>query len=214
MVRKYYNDLETDSSQKVLNALAASGTDFVLIGGWAVNRYVKQQRSKDVDVAVDPTVLQRFKDRYGIGKYGIDVFYSIVDGVYVDLFVQGISDRELTVPIGEIVKNCKRIEGVKVVDRNMLLLLKLSGYFREDRIKHDKDIVDAVSLIFYADIDMQAVKRYVDTYHIDERKGPMGMLEYLDTCEHLWEFVASSKQEYTRLGKAAKESINRVFYGR
>lgn len=210
MPRIYYNYLETYKSSKLLNKIA-NKVDFVLIGGWAVNSYVNIQASKDIDIAINPDKLEFFRE-YGIQDYNINIKYSVIDDVTVDLFVNGISDKELTLPINEIFKNNVIKGNIKVVDKNMLVLLKLCGYFRDDIIKINKDIIDVVSLLFYADINLEYVKKYVDKYKIDERKGSMGMLEYLEKGERLWDFVCETKEEYTNLKNKSKKKIKNIFY--
>ncbi len=212
MPRQYYNKVHTEKSFRLLQKLAGE-VEFVLIGGWAVNYYVKQQNSLDIDIIIAPETLEYFK-KYGIDNYGIDVMYTTIDAVRVDLFVQGISDKELLIPIPEIISSSARIGGVKVVKKEVLMLLKFGGYFSFDRTKTDKDIIDVVGLLFYGSIDLDEVKRYTDKYGIDERKGPVGMLEYLDKGEKYWDFITDSREEYQRLKEKAKADINKVFYNK
>jgi len=47
------------------------------------------------------------------------------------------------------------IEGIKVVDKERLLLLKLWGYFRADERKIRKDMLDVLSLILYGNTDLE-----------------------------------------------------------
>lgn len=209
MPRTYYNYLETDKSRDMLSRITGK-VDFVLIGGWAVNLYVDIQRSKDIDIAISPEQLEYFR-KYGVHDYGISVKYSVINDVSIDLFINGISDKELTIPINEIFKHSVIMRGMKVVDKNMLLLLKLCGYFREDTIKLDKDIIDVVSLLFYAGLDINQIRDYIDKYKIDERRGHTGMLEYLDKSERLWEFISNTKDEYIKFKTGVKKEINSVF---
>ena len=210
MVRKYYNDFETDRSMQALRELGAV-VDFVLIGGWAVNSYVKLQKSKDVDIAISAEELEYFKS-HGLSKHGIDTFYAIIDGIIVDIFVQGFSDRELTIPINRILSTYNTIENIKVAEKEMLILLKLCGYFSEDRIKIEKDIIDVVSLLFYCEIDLNKVKAYIEEYKIDERRGQAGILEYLDKGAVLWEYITDTEEEYRKLRGKYKAEINKLFY--
>jgi len=80
------------------------------------------------------------------------VKYSIINGVYVDLFIEDFSDKELPVPVSTILKEYNIIEGIKVVDKELLLLLKLWGYFRADEQKLRKDMLDVLGLMLYGDI--------------------------------------------------------------
>ncbi len=210
MVRKYYNDFETDKSMELLKELSTA-VDFVLIGGWAVNFYVKMQKSKDVDVVIPTEALAYFK-AYGINKHGINAFYSTIRGITVDIFVQGFSDRELTIPTNRILVAYNTIENVKVIEKEMLMLLKLCGYFSNDKIKIEKDIIDVVSLLFYGEIDLNKVKRYIKEYNIEERKGRLGILEYLDKGISLWEYIVNTEAEYRQLSRKYKSEIKHLLY--
>lgn len=210
MVRKYYNDFETDKSMELLKELSTA-VDFVLIGGWAVNFYVKMQKSKDVDVVIPTEALAYFK-AYGINKHGINAFYSTIRGITVDIFVQGFSDRELTIPTNRILVAYNTIENVKVIEKEMLMLLKLCGYFSNDKIKIEKDIIDVVSLLFYGEIDLNKVKRYIEEYNIEERKGRLGILEYLDKGISLWEYIVNTEAEYRQLSRKYKSEIKHLLY--
>lgn len=210
MVRKYYNDFEADKSMELLKELSTA-VDFVLIGGWAVNFYVKMQKSKDVDVVIPAEALAYFK-AYGINKHGINAFYSTIRGITVDIFVQGFSDRELTIPTNRILVAYNTIENVKVIEKEMLMLLKLCGYFSNDKIKIEKDIIDVVSLLFYGEIDLNKVKRYIEEYNIEERKGRLGILEYLDKGISLWEYIVNTEAEYRQLSRKYKSEIKHLLY--
>jgi hypothetical protein len=210
MVRKYYNDFETDRSVAVLDKLTSSA-DFVLIGGWAVHNYVKLQKSKDVDLVIPLESLGYFKG-IGMQKHEISAFYSMIDGIVVDVFVQGYSDKELTIPISDILGNYNRVRNIKVVDKNMLLLLKLCGYFSWDRAKIEKDVIDVVSLLFYGEIDLKKVREYINRYKIEDRNVRMGILEYLDKGANLWEYLTESKEEYVRLRNRYREEIKKTIY--
>lgn len=210
MVRKYYNDFEADKSMELLKELSTA-VDFVLIGGWAVNFYVKMQKSKDVDVVIPTEALAYFK-AYGINKHGINAFYSTIRGITVDIFVQGFSDRELTIPTNRILVAYNTIENVKVIEKEMLMLLKLCGYFSNDKIKIEKDIIDVVSLLFYGEIDLNKVKRYIEEYNIEERKGRLGILEYLDKGISLWEYIVNTEAEYRQLSRKYKSEIKHLLY--
>ena len=67
MPRQFWNEEQTRRSMELLNRLSKD-VDFVLIGGWAVFMYAKQQMSLDVNIAVAYDNLEYFR-RYGIGDY-------------------------------------------------------------------------------------------------------------------------------------------------
>ena len=64
---EFWNSLLTEKSQKLLMQLKNPPIKFILIGGWAVWLYTKQQKSKDIDIvlkeiiAKDINISSRFK---------------------------------------------------------------------------------------------------------------------------------------------------------
>ena len=64
---EFWNSLLTEKSQKLLMQLKNQPIKFILIGGWAVWLYTKQQKSKDIDIvlkeiiAKDINISSRFK---------------------------------------------------------------------------------------------------------------------------------------------------------
>lgn len=209
MPRQYYNEERTRKSEEVLYKIAKE-IDFVLIGEWAVNFYTKMQKSNDVDLAVGADTLDYFK-RYQVQKYeNINIYFAKVDGIIVDLIVQGISDKDLTVPLSLVLSNYIIINEIKIVSADLLLLLKMSGYFREEGGKIDKDIIDVISLLFYSEPDLNKVDKYIKKYSIDERKGFLGILEYLDKGERVWEFITNTHEEYALLKNKVKARIKKI----
>ncbi len=206
MPRAFYSDGMTERSRAVLQRLAGT-MDFVLIGGWAVNFYVKTQKSTDVDMVISADKLERFKE-YGVQKYeGLPIYFATVDSVRVDLMVEGVSDSALTLPLSRVLSDNMIIEGIRTASKSVLLLLKMCGYFSFDRQKIEKDIIDVTALLFYSGVDLAEVASYVKEYGIDERKAFAGMSEYVDKGRNLWEFVTDSREEYERLASAAKKAI-------
>ena len=206
MAMEFYSDTITARSREVLQRLAGE-LDFVLIGGWAVNFYVGAQKSTDVDIVIRADKLEHFKT-YGVQKYeGLPIYFAIVEGVCVDLMVEGISDSALTLPLSRVLAEHVVINGVKTVTKPVLLLLKMCGYFSFDRQKIEKDIIDVASLLFYSGVNLADAASLVKKYRIDERKAFIGMLEYIDKGRNLWQFVAESLEEYNRLASAAKKAI-------
>jgi hypothetical protein len=210
MAKLFWNKEKTKDSFNVLHKLAKE-LDFVLIGGWAVYYYTKQQESLDVDIAIQYDKLEYFR-KFGINQYeNTKIKYSIMDNIYIDIFLSEFSEKELLVPISFILKNYELIDGIKVVERNVLLILKLSGYFRSDETKVRKDVVDVISLLFYGNIDLSKIKELITKYKIEPRKSIDILLEYLDKSETLLDFIGIDKKEYSTKKKECKEKINKLF---
>jgi len=64
---QFWNEEQTKKSRGLLNMLASS-VDLVLIGGWAVYMYIRQQMSLDVELAITYNNLEYFR-KYGIKDY-------------------------------------------------------------------------------------------------------------------------------------------------
>ncbi len=210
MQRQFWSAERTNRSLEVLRALP-EGLDFVLIGGWAVYLYVGNQKSEDVDIAINLDKLDFFR-KYGIEGYdGTTIKYSIINGTRVDLFISGYTDRDLPLPISKIMRDYVVIEGMKVVDRELLLLLKLWGYFGHDEVKIRKDIIDVVSLVFYGSIGFEKFASYIKEYKVSKRRSSDALLEYLDRSEGLWEYISPSKQEFDALKRRYKSRLRMLF---
>lgn len=210
MQKQFWNNEKTEASLKTLHLLAGK-IDFVLIGGWAVYFYTNAQRSEDVDIAIGISGLDFFRG-YGIQDYGgINIKYSIVGDTVVDLFIQEYADRDLPVPVKDILENYTLFEGnIKTVNREMLLLLKLWGYFREDEAKLRKDMIDVINLILYGGIDLKKFGVLLKKYKIAKRRGKDVLLEYLDKGETLLDYIGMDNDKYRREKNALKKRIKEM----
>lgn len=209
MPRQFYSE-KTNASLELMHNLTGN-IDFVLIGGWAVHMYLGSQRSMDIDLTIDYPALDYFR-RYGIEKYdGININYSIINGVTVDIFLPGFSDKDLPFPVNEILSNYVIISNVKVVKKEMLLLLKLWGYFSNDETKIRKDIIDVTSLLLYGDVDLTKVKDLIRTHNLQKRRTTDVMLEYLDKGRALAQFICEDPNDYSKLAEKCKSKISFEF---
>ncbi len=209
MARQFYSE-RVDSSLNVLHDLSRE-VDFVLIGGWAVYSYVNTQKSMDIDIAIDYVHLDYFK-KYGIDKYpNININYTKINGVVVDIFLPEFSDKDLPLKTKDILSNYTRIHNMKVVNKEMLLLLKVWGYFSNDYTKLQKDIIDFVSLLFYGDIEFPKLKKLIKSNNLERRRTTDVMLEYLDKGKSLSDFITKDLQEYRLLHAKCKERIKSTF---
>jgi hypothetical protein len=210
MQKQFWNNDKTDRSLLVLRSLS-KGIGFVLIGGWAVYMYVNSQKSEDVDIAVEPDRLDFFR-RHGISEYeGLPIKYSVVGGTIVNLFINGYADQALPVPVSRIMSDYTLIDDIKVVRKELLLLLKLWGYFRSDDTKLRKDMIDVLTLVFYGGIDLRKFARYISEYKIEKRRSTDVLLEYLDRGAGLWEYVCPSKDDFVKLKAESKRRIMALF---
>lgn len=209
MPRQFYSE-RVNSSMDVLNELSKR-IDFVLIGGWAVYLYVNTQKSMDIDIALDYKHLDYF-NKYGISNYpNININYTVINGVVVDIFLPEFSDKDLPFKVNDILSNYAKIRNIKVVDKEMLLLLKVWGYFSNDRTKLQKDVIDVVSLLFYGEVNLAKVKSLIKTNKLERKRTTDVILEYLDKGKTLSDFISGDVQEYKQLYEKCKKSIRSAF---
>lgn len=210
MAKQFWNEENTTGSLAVLRSLVGK-IDFVLIGGWAVNYYTGLQRSLDVDIAIDYGALEFFKE-FGISQYeGMSIKYSVINSIYVDLFLRGFADKDLPVPIETIFEKYVLLDNIKVVEKELLLILKAWGYFRADTQKHRKDIIDVLSLLLFTEIDFSKVKEYIKAYKIDKRRSLDVFLEYLDKGEAFLDYLNMDKGEYLKRRDEIKGRIREIY---
>ena len=210
MRRQFWNSEATEDSFRQLGLLQKE-VDFVLIGGWAVYLYVEAQKNQDIDIVIDTNQLNYFR-KFGISDYeNSRIKHSEIGRTVVDLFIEEYMDKDMPFPTKVILNNYVRIGNIKVVEKNLLLLLKLWRYFSADEIKHRKDVVDVVSLLFYGGIDLKKVKKYATMYKIERRKSSDAMLEYLDVGSTLAEFITDDVEDYEKLKYTVKSKIKKTF---
>ena len=150
---EFWNSQLTEKSWKVLQELKKK-YNFILIGGWAVYLWTKQQKSKDIDLVVDIKELQKLKSenlqkndnliKYEIKKEEIDI------DIYVDYF------SKLTIAPESLKKYARKLEGFNVLSPEALVILKQGAYEdRKNSVKGEKDQIDIISLLFFADFDFK-----------------------------------------------------------
>ncbi len=188
--KEYWNSLLTEKSWQILQNLRRE-YNFILIGGWAVYLHTRQQKSKDVDIVVDINELERLK-KQGLGKNDRLKRYEIKkEEIDIDIYVEHYS--KLAIPVEDIKKYTIKIEGFEVVKTELLILLKQTAFKdRENSIKGEKDKIDIVSLIFFADTNLNLYAKIAKEYKIDH------------SIDELKEIVNNFK-DYNSLGIAPQE---------
>ena len=166
MSMEFWNDNITEKSWLKLISMRKE-LNFVLIGGWSVYLYTKLHKSKDIDIIVDYQTLRLLQSAYTLNKNDRLKKYEIkLDEFDIDIYLPGYS--ELTVPVKDVVANIAVREGFNVPRPEFLLLLKAGAFIdRKESIKGEKDSIDLVGLVFYADIDFALLKQLIDRYELD-----------------------------------------------
>lgn len=164
---EFWNDEITETSWKKLISLRNT-LDFVLIGGWAVYLYTKLHKSKDIDIVIDYSVLNKLQKEYTLNKNERLKKYEIKleDGFDIDIYLSGYSI--LSFPVKDILENTMIREGFKVPRPEILLLLKLGAFMnRKNSIKGGKDAIDILGIMFYADIDFEFLKKIIEKHKLE-----------------------------------------------
>lgn len=159
----YYHDIITSQSWQELMRLKKL-IPFVLIGGWATYLYTRALKSKDIDIAVDYPALAVIKDAYDVRKNDRLRKYEAVKGpVAIDIYLPHYS--RLGIPVEEIMKRSRLIEGFSVVDSDLLVALKIVTLSERGRTaKGRKDFLDLIAFANAGLFNKDEVTRILTTH--------------------------------------------------
>ncbi len=162
---EFWNSLLTEKSWEILQKIRQE-YDFVLIGGWAIYIWAKQQKSKDIDIVVDLNELQKLK-KENLSKNDNLKKYEIKSGeVDIDIYVSHFS--KLIIPPEDIKKYVRKTEGFNVVSPEALLVLKQGAQIeRANSVKGEKDTIDIISLLFFSEINFKEYLLILRNYKIE-----------------------------------------------
>lgn len=169
---EFYHELVTEKSYKILQDLRR-GFSFVLIGGWAVFLYTKALKSKDIDILVDYNELEKMRSEFSVSKNDRLKKYEIkIDEVDVDIYLPFYSN--LGLPVEEIKKYVRSVEGFMVPSPEMLLLLKTYvAKARQGSAKGRKDMIDIFSLIKELEINWKLFKEIAQKHNLQMLLGDL-----------------------------------------
>jgi len=202
---EFWNSTLTENSWEILQDLQKKPFNFIVIGGWAAYLWAKQHKSKDLDI-----VLPEFKDldylkkEYALKKNDSLKKYEIVFGqIDVDIYVPHYS--QLGLPITEIVKHTTKIEGIRVVLPEILLILKQSAELdRRNSIKGRKDRVDIVTLLLFTEINFSQYHALLKQYQLESYLSELKkiILEFRDL-----DYVGLNPRQYKLKKKELLEKM-------
>ena len=161
----YYHDLITARSwQEMLDLV--KHIHFVLIGGWAAYLYTKALKSKDIDIIVDFDQLALLRQKYNVVKNErLQKYEARRDEVQIDVYLPHYSS--LGVPIEEVMRQTKNIDGFNVPTPEYLILLKLHVHSkRMHSTKGHKDFLDLVSLLSTGNYDVNQLYGGIKKHHL------------------------------------------------
>lgn len=184
---EFWNDVITDKSWDILIKLAKE-FDFIIIGGWAVYLHTKMLKSKDIDIVVDFDTLEKIEKKYRLKKnMNLKKYETLIDEISVDIYVPFFS--KLAIPLNELNNYCTSIQGLKVVNSEVILILKQQAELeRKDSVKGQKDRVDILNILLNSNLEIKKYFDLINKYNLE--KYP----------ERLKEIIRIAKKEFEYLG--------------
>ncbi len=204
--KEFWHESLTEESWKKLQELSKE-TDLIVIGGWSVWLWTKQHKSKDIDIIVGFDELSKLKEKYVLEKNDRLKKYEIkMQGFDVDVYVQFYS--RLALPVEELMKENAKIEGIKTISCEALLILKQGAEIeRRNTIKGQKDNIDILTILFYAPIDFKKyfefLKKYKKEGYAKELMTEITQFNQADSEKYLG-------IKYSEFGKKKKELLEKI----
>lgn len=165
---EYWNSTLTEKSWKILQELRKKNFDFVVIGGWAAYLWTGLYKSKDIDIVIkDFKDLNTLKNEYNLIKNDNLKKYEIrIEEVDIDIYIPFFS--KLAIPVDEMKEHTTKIQNFEVVNPEVLLILKQGAeQDRENSVKGEKDRVDIITLLFYANINFKKYFELLKAYKLE-----------------------------------------------
>ncbi len=164
-MKEFWNSLLTEKSWEILQEFRKK-YDFILIGGWAAYILTKRQKSKDIDIVVDLSELQKLKQENLLKNDRLKK-YEIKKEIDIDIYVEHFS--QLTIPVEDIKDYSIETQGFKIASPELLLILKQGAYLdRKNSIKGEKDLIDIISLVLFANPDFKKYYSIIKRYSLED----------------------------------------------
>src|SRR3989338_6242024 len=162
---EFWNSELTEKSWKLLQEINKK-YKFIVIGGWATYLWIKQQKSKDIDIVVEIEELQKLKNEFLIKNDRLKKYEIKFGGVDIDIYVSHYS--QLAIPAEDIKKYSTKLDGFNVISPEALLILKQGAEInRKNSIKGEKDQIDIISLLFFSDPDYSKYFSMLKKYSLE-----------------------------------------------
>jgi len=118
----FYHNLITEKSWQLLQALRKK-YNFVLIGGWAVFLYAKALKSKDIDLVLEFSELEKLREEFEVSKNErLRKYEARQEGMEIDIYVPFYS--HLGIPVEDLSSFVVGLEGFQTVEKEVLAVLK------------------------------------------------------------------------------------------
>ncbi|MFH1071891.1 MAG: hypothetical protein V1743_00500 [Nanoarchaeota archaeon] len=164
---EFWHETLTQKSWNILLDLKKKSFTFILIGGWAAYLWTRLHKSKDVDIVLqNMTDLDFLKGNYALKKNDSLKKYEIsFEDIDVDIYVPYYS--KLAIPPEDLKKFMTRIEGIDVAIPEALLVLKQGAEEdREHSIKGEKDRIDIMALVLFANVNFKKYDEILSAYKL------------------------------------------------
>ncbi|MDP3764959.1 MAG: hypothetical protein Q8R04_00450 [Nanoarchaeota archaeon] len=206
---EFWNSLLTEKSWSIMQQLKKEKFRFIVIGGWAAYLWTKQHKSKDVDIIL-PEIkdLEMLKEKYDLRKNDNLKKYEIkFEEIDVDIYVPYYS--RLALPIENISKKTAKIESFEVVLPEVLLALKQGAEInRKESIKGQKDRIDIMTLLCFAEVDFKKYNELLKKYNLlDYRQRLKQIILSFKDVKHL----NLNLNEYAKIKKRLLEFLKITF---
>ncbi len=162
----YYQDLITTKSFNILQDLKRN-YNFILIGGWAVFLHTHKLKSKDIDIIVNYEELEKLRKKFTLNKNERLKKYEIqIDQTDVDIYLPYYSN--LNIPLEEVNKYTRGVEGFMTLKPEILLILKQTAFLeRQGSAKGEKDKIDIVGLLNLENFDFKLYQEILKRYDLE-----------------------------------------------
>lgn len=177
MIRDYWSDTVTKKSWEVLMELKKLPFEFILIGGWAAYIWTKTHKSKDIDIVLkDYGALDYLKKHHELRKNEDLRKYEIKMGeIDIDIYVPFFS--KFVIPLEDLQKYSSKSEGIEVIIPEALLMLKQAAEIdRRGSKKGEKDAIDIIMLLLFAEIDFGKYATLLNKYGLKKYHGELARL--------------------------------------
>lgn len=202
---EFWNSMLTEKSWKIMQDLKKEKFRFIIIGGWAAYLWTKQHKSKDIDILIpDFNELGLLNKKFVLNKNDRLRKYEIkFEEIDVDIYVPYYS--KLSLPVEDIIKKTTKIEGFEVVQPEVLLALKQGAEWdRKDSIKGQKDRIDIITLLCYANPDFKKYQELLFQHKLDSYRQRLKeiLVGFTDV-----QYVGMNIKEYAKIKKELLKKI-------
>lgn len=168
-----WREEQIERSWRVLTDLRGLA-DFVVIGGWGVYFWTRKLKSRDVDLYIDQENFYKLQAEALERGFTIKrnprlkKFEVLIDDVETDIYTPFLCN--LAVPCDDVFRErwFSVIEGFKIALPEVLLLLKAQvARERWHAEKGMKDRADLISLLAFADLKFDYLRRLLRKYDAD-----------------------------------------------